>query len=531
MKDLDTFLAEVRGIGVKLWVEGGRLKLRAPEGVLTPELTDALRERKAEILALLRPQPAYAIPPVPAAESYELSAAQRRLWVLAQFPEASAAYNIPLHQFLEGSLDVVALEEALNRLVRRHESLRTTFIAVDGEPRQVVHAELRTPLEFRDLEDLEHPEEAARQLGRQAAVEPFDLENGPLLKAGLLRLGPERHILLFTLHHIVSDGVSIGVLTRDLSELYEAARTGRPARLPPLSIGYTAYTVWQNQRLADEFMAVHRRYWLVKLSGELPVLDLPADYPRPPVQTFRGRELSFTLPAGRLEALRAYCRERSASLFMALHAVLKVLLFAYTGKPDLIIGSPVAGRDHPDLNDQIGLYLNTLALRDPIRADQTFEQFFAQVRQTTTEAFDHGIYPFDRLVNELHLKRDLSRFPLFDVVLILQNQDEPGLTLGEISARPVFEHPGTSKFDLTFCFKESPAGLILGLEFNTDLFREDRIRCMGNHVLTLIGSILGNPDQAVGRLNLLTDAERRQLLDEFNRTAAPYPRDRTLVDL
>ena len=531
MKALDEFMDQLRQSGVKLWVEGDRLKFRAPEGAVTPALLADLKGRKAEILVHLRPTPAYAIEPVEPRASYELSPAQRRMWVLAQLAGESAAYNIPLHQFLEGRLDYRALEAAFSRLIRRHESLRTTFHSTGGEPRQVVHPQWDVPLEFIDLTGREDPEDVARCLGRQEAVRPFDLETGPLLRIRLLKLAEPKHVLLFTIHHIIADGVSLGVLIRDLSCLYDSALTGRRDGLPELAIGYPAYAVWQHRLLKSELMTVHRDYWREKLSGVLPVLDLPTDHPRPPVQTFHGRELSFTLDPERLGAMLAFCQGRNASLFIGLLATLKVLLFAYTGQEDIIVGSPIAGRENAELKDQVGFYLNTLVLRDRIRADLPFTWFFEQVKRTATEAFDHQIYPFDHLVDELDLKRDLSRFPLFDVMLILQNQDEPGMALSGVRAWPVFEHSGTSKFDLTFCFKEMPAGLILAIEYNTDLFREDRIRRMGGHFLELVRSILADPSAPVGRLNLLPEHEKDQLIRDFNRTTAVYPGDQTVAEL
>jgi amino acid adenylation domain-containing protein len=258
-------------------------------------------------------------------------------------------------------------------------------------------------------------------------------------------------------------------------------------------------------------MTVHRRYWQAHLGGELPVLELPGDRPRPPRRSFRGRELSFTLAAERLQALQAFCHARNASLFMGLHALLKVLLFRHTGQDDIIVGCAVAGRDHPDLGGQIGFYLNTLALRTAVDAEAPFERFFAEVAQTTREAFDHQSYPFDQLVGELDLPRDPSRFPLFDVMLVLQSQDEPGLQFDGVCARPVFEHPETSKFDLTFCFKALPQGLILGLEYNTDLYDAPRMERMGRQFLRLVDSVLADPCVALGRLELLPEDERRRL--------------------
>jgi amino acid adenylation domain-containing protein len=532
VRQLEEFLAELRQLGVSLRVEGDKLKVRAGEDVLTPELTEALKQRKAEILALLRPKPVYSIDPLPPRDCYELSASQRRLWILAQLPEGSAAYNIPLHQFLEGPLDRAALEQAFARLVKRHQSLRTTFIVIDDEPRQVVRPDFPAAIEFRDLAGAQDPAGMARQLGRRDAARPFDLEAGPLWRIRLLRLAPQQHIMVFTIHHLIADGVSLSVLARDLSHLYESARSGRPDNLPALGFGYPAFAAWHNRLLGDELMASHRRYWHAMLSGELPLLNLPTDYPRPPVQRFRGRELGFRLDAEPLKVLRAFARRHNATLFMAVHAMLKVLLFAYSGQQDIIVGCAIAGREHPDLANQVGLYLNTLALRSRMSGETSFEDFLSEVARLTMDAFDHQVYPFDQLVGELNLGRDLSRSPLFDVMLIEQSQDEPGLDLNQLKSRPVFEHTDTSKFDLTFSFKALPGlGLLLGIEYSTDLFSEDRIRRMGGHFLQLVKSVLADPSQAIGRLNVLPDHERDQLVLEFNRTAAPCPAGLTIVDL
>ena len=528
MSGLDAFLASLRERGVRLWVEGDRLKLRAPNGVLEPALTAAISQRKAEILALLRPAPVAEITPVPAQDSYPVSAAQRRLWVLAQFPAAATAYNIPLHQELEGPLDRAAFDAAVAGAVERHQSLRTTFAVIDGEPRQVVHGRLAVPVDFRDLSRHEDAAALVRTLGQRHAGAPFDLTAGPLLRVALLRLAPRRHVLLLTISHLIADGVSLGVLARDLSRLYLAAAQGQPDDLPALGFGYPAFAAWQERLLAGEAMAPHRAFWHAELGGAIPVLELPTDFARPPVPNFRGGELSFTLEPALLEAAQAFCTRRNASLFMFLHATLKALLFAYSGQDDITIGCAVAGRDQAALADQVGLYLNTLALRSRLDGAQSFERFFAEIVEATKQAFDHRDYPFDRLVDELAIARDPSRSPLFDVMLVLQNQDEPGLGLDGIRAHPVFEHPGTSKFDLTFSFKASPVGLVLGIEYSTDLFRAARIRRMGGHVRTLIGSILENPAEAIGRLNILPP-EEAQALNAFAGPVAASDAEATVV--
>jgi hypothetical protein len=310
---VETFLTDLHGRGVTLWVEGDKLKLRAAEGVLSPEMTDAVRGRKAEILAFLRPEPVYSIPPLAPLDHYELSAAQRRRGC-----RPSCRTHRPPTTSRCISLSSPLCRAALNGvcpLVQRHESLRTTFVSADGEPRQVVHAELTVPIMFHDLARRDDAEDVARTLGREEAGKPFDLAAGPLLRVGLLRLDAERHVLLFTIHHIIADGVSLSVLARDLSRLYESARTGSPDGLPALSIGYPAYAAWQNRVLSGALVAPHRAYWHAALSGDLPVLNLPTDITATCSEFPRRRAVSMTpcTPTG----AGGFCRQHNATLSWA----------------------------------------------------------------------------------------------------------------------------------------------------------------------------------------------------------------------
>ena len=530
MKTIDDLVSHLHALNVKLWVEGDRLRYRAPQGTMTPALTKELQGRKAEILRFLDQSNFASIQAVPDREYYDLSHAQRRLWILSQIEEGSAAYNIPLHQLFEGELDLKSLEEAIARLVQRHESLRTTFVTIDGEPRQKIHEQMNVQVGFVDLTDEPQARETARKLGHEEARKPFDLEKGPLVRVTLVKLDDKLHVMLFTIHHIVSDGVSISVLTREFGQLYESIHKGTPDPLSPLRIQYRDYASWQNHLLESKAMAVHSSYWREKLSGKIPVLDLPTDFLRPSVQTFNGRELSFNLDLDRLNGLLEFSRGQTASLFMTLLALVKVLLYRYTGQEDIIVGSPIAGRIHADLEDQVGFYLNTLPLRDQIRSDASFESFLQQVKQTATQAYDHQIYPLDRLIDELNVERNLSRSPLFDVILTLQNQYESGLACENLTIRPFFEHPGTSKVDLTFCFKETRDSLLLSIEYNSDLFLEDRIKRMGCHFQELVDAVLDDPTRSIGRLNIVPEWERRQLLNEFN-PDTDYSCDKTIVDL
>jgi amino acid adenylation domain-containing protein len=431
---------------------------------------------------------------------------------------------------LEGEIDREALEHAFAALLERHESLRTTFVTVDGELRQKVHPSIDSRLSFIDLTASDQPELQARELARQDAQTLFDLERGPLIRMSLLKLAQKRHVLLSNMHHIISDGWSIAVLEREFVGLYQSFQKGQDLPLPPLRIQYRDYAAWQNRSLESNAVAPHRDYWLEKLAGEIPVLNLPTDFPRPAVKTFNGKTFSFNLNAAQSRALLAFSRRNNATLFMTLMALLKTLLYRYTDQQDIIIGCPVAGRDHADLKDQIGFYVNTLPLRSQVLPDLSFEAFLDQVRTTCTDAYEHQAYPFDRLVHELNLNRDISRSPLFDVMLALQNVEGSDLSFEDLHIAPFFDQYTTSQFDLTFSFEERDDALHATLWYNTDLFLPDRIVRLSHHFQQLVASILDDASRPLGQLNILPEPERHQLLNEFN-TAADYRCDQTIVEL
>ncbi|MDM8550514.1 amino acid adenylation domain-containing protein, partial [Desulfobacterales bacterium HSG2] len=543
------------------------------------DLTDIYESPTVEELAgMIRSKEvsAYAaIEKVPDADYYPLSHAQRRLWILRQFDgtdSSDIAYNISAALNMRGELNLSALELAFANMLQRHESLRAIFTVVDGEPCQKIHEKIDFQVEFSDLTAKDQPETSARQIATEHAEKPFDLEKGPLFSVSLLKLSDSRHVMLVNMSHIISDGWSVGVMIREFCQLYEAfspstgsgtvstgsgtastgsgtASTGSgtvstgsgtvstgsgtvsESPLRPLPIQYRDYAVWQRNLLESDEIGIHRAYWREKLSGEIPVLDFPGDYPRPPVQTFNGKTLFFTLSQEQTRNFGELARKQGVSLFMTLLATVKVLFFRYTGQEDIIIGSPTAGRFHADLEDQIGYYLNTLALRDRIQREESFVSFLRQVGQTATEAFDHQVYPFDRLVDELGLRHDLSRSPLFDVMLILQNTEAVEFSLKGLEITEFDRELRTSKLDLTFNFVEMGEDIRFDIEYNTDLFREDRISRMAGHFLKLTDSILADPNRPVADLDILSDAERRQLLYEYNDTDANYPPGRTVTDL
>ena len=468
-----------------------------------------------------------------ARDGYPVSHAQRRLWIVNQMLEgsSSAAYNVPAAFTLEGKLDRTAFRAAWDAIVKRHESLRTTFASVGGEIRQLIHDDVDFRIEETDFSREPNAVERARELAREHAFAPFDLEKGPLLRARLVRLATDQHLFLFNIHHIVCDAWSQNIMVRELSTLYQAFAQGESDPLVPLAIHYKDYAAWQSSLMTDAETEGHRCYWHKKLSGRLPVLNFPADYPRPPLKTYSAQVFNTTLDPSLVEELKRLSLKHGTSLFMTLVAALKTLLYRYTGQDDIIVGCPIAGREHPDVQDQIGFYVNTLVLRDQIGKEDTFTAVLNKVRQTATEAYEHKPYPFDRLVNELSLERDVSRSPLFDVSVNLTNIDPEEFRLGEVRVSAYDSGFSAAKVDLSYDFSEARDTLQFSIIYSSDLFREEKIRNMAGHFTELVRCVIADSEQPISRLNMLTGAERKRLIDEVNDTAADYPREKTLVEL
>jgi amino acid adenylation domain-containing protein len=471
-------------------------------------------------------------------EYYDLSHAQRRLWVLNQFSESRIAYNVPSAYVFEGIVDVGALENAFRALIARHESLRTTFVSVGGTPRQQVHPAQESPfaLRYEDLRQLADRHERARELAVAEAQRPFDLGKGPLLRATILHLEDTTYAFLFTLHHIISDGWSMEVLVREVTQLYMGYASGTAPSLPPLRIQYKDYVAWQHGQLQGENLARLQAYWWAQLSGELPVLSLPSDHARPARKTYHGRVHMEPLGAELSEGLRQLGLRHGASLFMVLQSLATALLYRYTRQEDIILGTPIAGRDHLDLEGQIGFYVHTLVLRNRFSGDWGFDRLLAQVRETTLQGFAHQQYPFDRLVDDLDLSRDLSRSPLFDIMIVLQNIEDSASSMSEqppsISVSGMHVESVTSQFDMKLVFKESPKGMIIfAIEYNTDLFVAGRIVRLVEHFRTLASSALSSPGRSLRDLEYRSAGEQEQWRRSLVPPSHDYPRDSTLASL
>jgi natural product biosynthesis luciferase-like monooxygenase protein/amino acid adenylation domain-containing protein len=475
-----------------------------------------------------------AIEPVAKQSDYALSNAQRRIWILDQMEEELLAYNMPAAIRLKGSLDWESLQSAFNWLVNRHESLRTIFVSKAGIPRQIVTDADNFEVAFTNWPPENNEEQLADYILAHAK-RPFDLANGPLLKVEVICLEEEEHIVLFNMHHVISDGWSMEILIREMGILYEASAKGEPNPLTPLDIQYKDYAAWQNALLCDnDSMDNLKIYWHKKLTQAEEIIspvELPTDFPRPAVKTFRGESLSKTFSSELLDKIEALGKTCGATLFITLVALLDILLFRYSGQRDILIGSSSAGRTHSDLRNQIGFYINILVLRNKIEEGIHFSDFLIQVKQTCLEAIEHELYPFDRLVEELDLAKDMSHSPLFNVGLVLQNNEQIDLTLGDliISQEPIPRK--TSKVDLTFDFTTSNEGLTLRLEYNTDLYKADRIERLLTHFECLIKSVITNPKKNVDELNILPEAERQLIVEDFNDTKTDFPIYKTIIDL
>ena len=454
-----------------------------------------------------------------------LSFGQQRLWFLQQLEPNSPAYNISAAIRLSGPLDIAALERSLDTIVQRHEVLRTAFSAVEGQPVQIIGGAEPLPLLTVDLSDRSGTgqEIEVRRLMMGEGRRPFDLTQGPLIRTTLLRLAEEEHVLLLTMHHIISDGWSLGVFIRELGALYKACLAGSPPPLPELPIQYADYAVWQRQRFLEATLGDQLEYWKRQLGGALPVLDLPTDRPRPPVQTFRGATRSLVLPKSLSEKLVSLSREEGVTPFMTLLAAFQTLLYRYTGMDDIIVGSPIAGRTRIETEELIGLFVNTLVVRGDLSGNPTFRELLKRVRETAVEAYANQDVPFEKLVEMIRPERSLSRTPLFQVMCVLQAPSIDNLELGSLTISPPELDSETAKFDLTLSMVERPEGLNALFNYNTDLFDSPTITRMSEHFRTLLDAAVTDPGERLSGLRMLTDEERHQLLVEWNDTRADYP--------
>ena len=468
---------------------------------------------------------------------YELSSVQRRIWILSQFEGSSTVYNMPAVFLLKGNLNSDALEKAFDTIIMRHESLRTIFKQYDtGEIRQIVllPGECNFRLFQEDVSGLTPSDDKVQQIINKEVSYTFDLKNGPLLRAKLIKT-EQTTLLTFVMHHIISDGWSIEIMTKELFSLYQAYSTNKNDALEPLSIQYKDYAAWEQAYLKSEKATVQREYWINQFQGEIPVLELPSTKKRPQVKTYSGRLIKKVIEKKDTRNLKNFCQANDSTLFMGILTLVKVLLYRYTGQKDIVIGTPIAGRNHASLQNQIGAYINTLALRTQLEGEYDFVTLLRKVKTNTLEAFEHQAYPFDKLVEGLVLHRDMSRHPLFDVMVALQNTGNSLSEIQKVNELFVEEFQSSedviSKFDIEFTFEEVKEELQLTLIYNIDIFDREFAERLVEHFQSILKVILENPTTAVAVLPFLKESEERQLIHEFNNTTLDYPKEKTFLYL
>ncbi|HEU0077788.1 MAG TPA: condensation domain-containing protein, partial [Longimicrobiaceae bacterium] len=473
--------------------------------------------------------------PVPrdARSALPLSFAQQRLWFIHQFAPGSAAYNMPHPLRMRGPLDAGALRRAVSGIVRRHEALRTGFAVVEGEPVQVVQPHVPVRLPVADLSGLpaEALEAETRRLVGEETLRPFDLARGPLLRALLVRAGAEEHALLFTLHHIIADGWSLGVLVREVSALYDAFSRGEAPRQPALPIQYGDYAAWQRAWLSGEALERQVGWWRERLASAPPLLEVPTDRPRPPVMSEAGASQPFALSGETSRALAELSRREGATLFMTLLAGWQALLSRWSGQEDVVVGTPLAGRTRLETEGLIGMFVNTLALRAELSEGPGFRALLGRVRETTLGAYAHQEVPFEKLVEELRVERSLRYTPIFQAVFALQNVERGELEMGAVEVEALSRGEETAKFDLHLNVAEGGGRLHGVLSYRAALWEPATVRRMTEHLRVLLEGIAAAPDRPVAELPLMAAEERAQVLEGWNATGRGYPAGETVVDL
>ncbi len=519
------FIADLLEKSITLWVEDKELRFRAPKGLLTKPLQEQMTEHKDEIIAFLGENKKYCI----------TSFAQQRLFFLDRLVPDNPFYNMPLALRLKGKLNTDALAVTLQEIVKRHEILRTTYELLDGRPVQVVNTDRENTFRVIDLCDKTksetEKETEADRLIAETAKQPFDLSSDLMMRTSLLKLAEEEYVLLITFHHIACDGWSLGVLFKEIGTLYSSLSEEKTSPLADLPIQYAGYAAWQREWLQKGEMKKQLSFWENTLKGAPDAINLPGDHPRRPIANFIGAKEYFTIPKKTTNTLKELCKGEGTTLFMALLAVFDVLLYRYSRQDDIVVGSPIAGRNRSQLEGLIGLFVNQLVLRVHLKGSETFRELLKQVREATLGAYENQDLPFEYLVEKLHPKRDLSRNPIFQVSFALQDAGRSMPKLGDLQINYLAIEAGISRFDLELQAIESAQGISGHFIYDSDLFEKATICRMIRHFHILFESMTSAPDQTISSIPLLTAEESAQILGEWNRTAYEYPEEKCVIDL
>jgi amino acid adenylation domain-containing protein len=529
LSNIVDFLSHLRSLDVQLTVENDRLACTAPKGVLNADLTAQLKARKSEIIEFLRTNTPSSVSntrivPINREGHLAPSFAQQRLWFLEQFDQDSTAYNIPCGLRFRGVLDLDALNRSFQEVIRRHEVLRTSLINVEGAPKGLVRSGSDWNIEVRSL--LEMPaalrEEEVKRIASADSRRRFDLSSGALVRACLVVLGPQDHALIVNIHHIAADGWSLGVLTAELTQLYEAFRRGQASPLADLPIQYGDYAHWHRRHVENGVFQSEISYWRKQLRAPLAVMDLPTDRPRPTAMRFQGAIHRQILGADVQESVRTFAIAGKTTPFVVLLGAFKILLFRYSSQTDVIVGTATAGRSGTELEKLIGLFINNLVLRTDLSGNPTGKDVIARVRDTVLSAFAHENAPLDYLVDVLHPQRELNRTPLFQVMFILQNFSAAKPELPGVTLEPLEFDPGTSRYDLTIeASEDEHHRLRLLWQYNTDLFDASTIERMQQNYVQVLEQMIAQPQLPISDLPIVNPAERRQLMAPIERVAYP----------
>jgi amino acid adenylation domain-containing protein len=528
-----SLLSRLKESGVRVRLIDDNLKIHAPKGKLTPGLLAELKQRKGQIIEYLRDvlkDDVYSpIEPVEKKEYYELSSAQKRLYLIHQIIPDTTAYNMPMPMLASSPVDSgldrikTKVESVLKQLISRHESFRTSFEVVDGRPVQRIHDKVDFAIEYDEL-----------ATGDNSFIRPFDLSKAPLLRVLMVDTKNSKHrLLLIDMHHIISDGTSQEILEREFIALYKGKEPD------PLKVQYKDYSQWQNSSQQKKWIKKMAPYWLKEfpVHAPLPVINLPTDYPRPSIQSFEGNQVYSGIPRDHTSALKTIALEEKATPYMVLLAVYNIFLSKLSGQEDIIIGTPTAGRSHADLEPVIGMFVNTLALRNYPNGEKTFADFLAEIKGRTLAAFENQDYPFENLVEKISVGRDTSRNPLFDVMFVMQTQmGEKKIPANSITGNTdAFNLPKnlnpTAKFDLTLSITENEGKLQINFSYSTQLFNQETIRRFMNYFFNISSRICENPRQQISNIQFIDEKEKRQILADFNATETPYPHDKTIHHL
>jgi len=527
--NLLSLLIKLKELNIKIQVIDGQLKVNAPKGKLNPTLIDELKKRKEEIISFLqrseKQQSNYIeIKNTEKKEYYPLSSAQKRLYILQQMVPKSTAYNIPQFIELNGEQEKETLEVTFLKLIERHESLRSSFHMLLGSPWQRIHPPGKIVFKIdTHLPSDGNPDEIIKNF-----VRPFNLEKSPLIRAGLIKVDKLKYILMLDIHHIISDGISQGILIEDFTNLDIGNN------LPLLKLQYKDYAKWQQSEKIQKSLEKQEQYWLKEFQGKLPTLNLPFDFPRPAFQSFKGNIIEFQLTPEQSGTLFELSQTKGVTLFMLLVTILNIFLSKLSGIEEIIIGTPIAGRSHADLERIIGMFVNTLPLKNNCRRKKSFNSFLNEVKTKSLQAFDNQDYQFEDLVEKLNIPRDLSRNPIFDVMFELDNTPVfEKFSPGEKQGVKIFQtsHHRTAKFDLTISAFIERKTLTFMFEYCTLLFKKDSIKRFINYLKTIISFIIGNQNFLLSEIEIIPETEKQLILFEFNNTTISYPRDKTINQL